>query len=115
MAREAKKLGIKLERGAQKPQIADKIFTQAGVEPFGMSQSLEKDEDKEFLLGSKDYPEFADSVAILPMISIDTRVLYITQYPFVKALTIFSFILNSCMAHFYLCTSGTRHGNLGYV
>ncbi|MFC1929837.1 YbaY family lipoprotein [Chloroflexota bacterium] len=60
-------------------EIADKIFTQAGVESFGMSQSLEKDEDKEFLLGSKDYPEFADSVAITPMISIDTRVLYVIE------------------------------------
>ena len=60
-------------------EIADKIFTQAGVEPFGMSQTLEKDEDIEFLLGSTDYPKFADSMVILPMISIDTRVLYVIR------------------------------------
>ncbi|MFC2032283.1 YbaY family lipoprotein [Chloroflexota bacterium] len=60
-------------------EIAGKIFAKSGVQSFGMSQSLEKDEDKEFLLGSKDYPEFVDSVAITPMISIDTRVLYIIK------------------------------------
>ena len=60
-------------------EIADKIFTQAGVEPFGMSQTLEKDEDIEFLLGSTDYPKFADSIVVLPMISLDTRVLYIIK------------------------------------
>ncbi|MFC1864509.1 hypothetical protein ACFLYG_01610 [Chloroflexota bacterium] len=60
-------------------EIADKIFTQSGVEPFGMSQTLEKDEDIEFLLGSTDYPKFADSIVVLPMISIDTRVLYIIK------------------------------------
>ncbi|MFC1958705.1 hypothetical protein ACFLV6_02175 [Chloroflexota bacterium] len=60
-------------------EIADKIFTQAEVEPFGMSQTLEKDEDIEFLLGSTDYPKFADSIVVLPMISIDTRVLYVIK------------------------------------
>ncbi len=60
-------------------EIADKIFAESGVESFGMSQSLEKDEDREFYLGTKDYPAFADAVVILPMISIDTRVLVIIK------------------------------------
>jgi len=60
-------------------EIADKIFTQSGVDSFGMSQALEKDEDMEFLLGSADYPPFADAVVIMPMISIDTRVLYVIK------------------------------------
>jgi hypothetical protein len=60
-------------------EIADRIFTQAQVEPFGPYQSLEDDQAKEFYLGSKDYPAFADSAAALPMISIDTRVLVIIR------------------------------------
>ena len=60
-------------------EIADKVFKQAGVEPFGTSTTLEKDTDREFFLGSKDYPGFADSVVIQPMISLDTRVLYIIK------------------------------------
>lgn len=60
-------------------EIADKVFTQAGVEPFGMSQPLEKTEDIEFFLGASDYPTFADAAVVLPMISIDTRVLYIIK------------------------------------
>ena len=60
-------------------EIADKVFTQAGVEPFGMSQPLEKTEDIEFFLGASDYPTFADAAVILPMISIDTRVLYVIK------------------------------------
>ena len=59
-------------------EIAEKIFTQAKVESFGMSQPL-NDENIEFYLGSSDYPEFADSVVIAPMISIDTRVLYVIR------------------------------------
>ena len=58
--------------------IADKIFTESGVENFGMSQSIEE-ENMEFYLGSTDYPEFADSIVVTPMISIDTRVLYIIK------------------------------------
>ena len=60
-------------------EIADKIFTQAEVEPFGMSQPLEKTEDIEFFLGASDYPAFADAIVVLPMISIDTRVLYVIK------------------------------------
>jgi hypothetical protein len=60
-------------------EIGDRIFTQAQVEPFGPYQSLEDDQAKEFYLGSKDYPAFADSAAALPMISIDTRVLVIIR------------------------------------
>jgi hypothetical protein len=60
-------------------EIADKVFGKAGVEPFGTFQSLQADADKEFYLGSKDYPPFEDAVAALPMISIDTRVLVILK------------------------------------
>jgi len=60
-------------------EIIDKIFAQAGVEPFGMSQSLATDEDIAFFLGSTDYPPFAEAVAAMPMISIDTRVLVIIK------------------------------------
>ena len=59
-------------------EIADKIFTKAGVEPFGMSQQI-TDENMEFYLGSLDYPEFADSMVVTPMINLDTRVLYIIK------------------------------------
>ena len=60
-------------------EIADKIFAQAQVENFGMSQGVATDEDKEFYLGSRDYPAFADAVAIMPMINIDTRVLIVIK------------------------------------
>ncbi|MFC2034780.1 hypothetical protein ACFLUJ_01495 [Chloroflexota bacterium] len=60
-------------------EIADKIFAQAEVEPFGMSQPLEKVEEIEFFLGAPDYPAFADAVVILPMINIDTRALYVIK------------------------------------
>jgi len=58
--------------------IADKVFQQADVQPFGMSDEITKD-NQEFYLGSLDYPEFADSAVVIPMISIDTRVLYIIK------------------------------------
>jgi putative lipoprotein len=60
-------------------EIADAIFAQSGVQSFGMAQGLDTDDAREFYLGTKDYPEFADSVAITPMISIDTRMLYIIK------------------------------------
>ncbi|MFC1948325.1 hypothetical protein ACFLXY_10460 [Chloroflexota bacterium] len=60
-------------------EITDSIFTQAKVEPFGMSQPLEAAQDIEFYLGASDYPDFAEAVVVLPMISIDTRVLYIIK------------------------------------
>ena len=60
-------------------EIADRIFAESGVDSFGLTQDLAKAEDREFYLGSADYPEFADSAVILPMISIDTRVLYIIK------------------------------------
>ena len=60
-------------------EIVDKIFAQAGVENFGMTQALVTDEDKEFFLGSRDYPEFADATAVMPMINIDTRVLIVIK------------------------------------
>ncbi len=60
-------------------EIADKIFTAAGIESFGTPLNLEKDQDIEFYLGATDYPEFMDAVVVIPMISIDTRTLYIIK------------------------------------
>ena len=40
---------------------------------------IQDDSKKGFYLGSKDYPAFADSVVVLPMINIDTRVLAIIK------------------------------------
>jgi hypothetical protein len=60
-------------------EIADRVFAESGVENFGMSQALATDADKELFLGTADYPEFADSVAIMPMINIDTRVMVIIR------------------------------------
>jgi hypothetical protein len=60
-------------------EIIGKVFSQASVEPFGVSQSLATDEDVAFFLGSTDYPPFAEAVAVMPMINIDTRVLVIIK------------------------------------
>jgi hypothetical protein len=60
-------------------EIAERIFAAAKVEPFGAIQSLATDAEKEFYLGSTDYPAFAEAVAVLPMISIDTRVLVVIK------------------------------------
>jgi len=61
-------------------EIGDKIFEASGITFRAPERlSLEKDEDREFYLGSTDYPEFADSVAVVPMIRVDTRVLYIIK------------------------------------
>ena len=60
-------------------EIADKLFTASGVEPFGMQQNLASPEDYEFFLGSRDYPPFSEAVAVMPMINIDTRVLVIVK------------------------------------
>ncbi len=59
-------------------EIADSVFKEAEVQPFGMPEKLSA-ENMEFYLGSLDYPEFADSAVVIPMISIDTRVLYIIK------------------------------------
>jgi hypothetical protein len=60
-------------------EIADKIFANAQVESFGMSQTIETEADMEFYLGSTEYPAFADAFAVTPMINIDTRVLIILK------------------------------------
>jgi hypothetical protein len=60
-------------------EITDKIFAEAQLENFGMSQILATDDDLEYYLGSRDYPEFSDAVAVIPMINIDTRVLVIIR------------------------------------
>lgn len=59
-------------------EIADNVFKEAEVQPFGMPEKLSA-ENMEFYLGSLDYPEFTDSAVVIPMISIDTRVLYIIK------------------------------------
>jgi hypothetical protein len=58
-------------------EIADKVFVEAGVEPFGEPLTLATDQDIEFFLGSTNYPPFTDSAVVQPMISIDTRILYV--------------------------------------
>ena len=60
-------------------EIVDKVFAQAQVENFGMTQAVVTDEDKEFFLGSRDYPAFADATAVMPMINIDTRVMVVIK------------------------------------
>ncbi len=61
-------------------EIADKIFEESGVTFRAPERlSLDNEEDREFYLGSTDYPEFADSIAVVPMIRVDIRVLYIIR------------------------------------
>ena len=61
-------------------EIADKVFAESGVS-FRMAESLSlaEDEKKEFYLGSTEYPEFADSVVVSPMIRVDTRLLVVLK------------------------------------
>ena len=61
-------------------EIADRVFAESGVS-FRAPETLglEDDEDKEFYLGSADYPAFADSVVVAPMIRIDTRLLAVLK------------------------------------
>lgn len=58
-------------------EIADKVFTEAGVEPFGEAVSLTTDQEIEFFLGSTNYPPFTDTAVVQPMINLDTRILYV--------------------------------------
>lgn len=60
-------------------EIAENIFAEAGVDPFGPARGVETDDDMRFLLGSIDYPEFSDFAGVLPMISLDTRVLNVIK------------------------------------
>lgn len=60
-------------------EIVDKVFAQAQVENFGMTQALVTGDDYEFFLGSRDYPEFVDATAVIPMINIDTRVMVVIK------------------------------------
>ena len=50
-----------------------------GQGELGAQQPLATDEDRTFFLGTSDYPPFADAVAVMPMISIDTRVLVVIK------------------------------------
>ena len=60
-------------------EIVDKVFAQAKVENFGMTQTLVTSDDYEFFLGSRDYPDIADATAVMPMINIDTRVMIVIK------------------------------------
>lgn len=60
-------------------EIAGKVFTEAGVEPFGPTTSITNDQEMEYFLGSTNYPEFTDTAIVQPMISIDARILYILK------------------------------------
>ena len=61
-------------------EIADKVFAASGVS-FRMPDwvTLDGDEERDYYLGSTDYPVFVDSVAVVPAIRIDTRVLYVIK------------------------------------
>jgi hypothetical protein len=60
-------------------EIADKIFAEAGVDSFGPAAEITVDANMDWLLGSTEYPEFADSASVLPMINLDTRVLNVIK------------------------------------
>lgn len=60
-------------------EIAGKIFTEAKVEPFGETRSLQSAEDITYFLGSTNYPTFSDTAVVQPMISIDARILYVLE------------------------------------
>ena len=60
-------------------EIADKIFTEAGADPFGPAAEITAEANMEWLLGSTEYPEFADSVAVMPMMNLDTRALHVIK------------------------------------
>ena len=54
-------------------EIAENIFAEAGVEPFGPTVALETEQDIEFFLGSTNYPPFTDSAVVQPLINVDAR------------------------------------------
>jgi hypothetical protein len=60
-------------------EIADKIFEEAGTDPFGPAAEITVDANMEWLLGSTEYPEFVDSVAVMPMMNLDTRALHVIK------------------------------------
>lgn len=61
-------------------EIADKVFEESGVSfRAPENHSLAENDKREFYLGSTDYPAFADSVAVVPLMRLDTRVLYVIK------------------------------------
>lgn len=60
-------------------EIADKIFVAAETDPFGPAAEIETEINMQWLLGSTEYPEFADSVAVMPMMNLDTRALHVIK------------------------------------
>lgn len=60
-------------------EISDKVFAEAGVEPFGPTTALTSEQDIEYFLGSTNYPTFTDTAVAQPMISIDARILYVLE------------------------------------
>ena len=60
-------------------EIADKIFNEAGADPFGPAAEIETEVNMQWLLGSTDYPQFADSVAVMPLMNLDTRALHVIR------------------------------------
>lgn len=60
-------------------EITEQIFTEASVDPFGSTISLTTNDEIAFFLGSTNYPTFADTAVVQPMISIDTRMLYVLK------------------------------------
>ncbi|MBT3943808.1 MAG: hypothetical protein HOC77_08810 [Chloroflexi bacterium] len=60
-------------------EIADKIFEESGVDPFGMSDVIDTDDKLTYYLGSTNYSSVSDAAVVLPMISLDTRALYVIK------------------------------------
>ena len=60
-------------------EIAENVFSEASVDPFGPSLALATSDEIEFFLGSTNYPAFADTAVVQPMISLDTRMLYVLK------------------------------------
>jgi len=73
--------------GASKPaaptgstvEIAEAVFTESGVEMWGEPVSIADDEWMEYYLGSTNYPEFASTTIVQPMISVDPRMVYVLE------------------------------------
>lgn len=60
-------------------EIAQKVFDEAKVEPFGETQTLDTPEEISYFLGSTNYPPFTDTAVVQPMISIDARIMYVLE------------------------------------
>ena len=60
-------------------EIADKVFAESGVQPFGMTDVIDTEDKMNFYLGSTNYSDLADTAVIVPLINIDTRAAYVLK------------------------------------